>query len=302
MAYATLQVANQRLAWMDYSGHEIAAIPLAPGPWDFGELSPDDRRVVLTRTEPEEGGVDLWIADLDRGVATRFTDEIGTHNSPAWSPDGRKIAYAFTPGSSAQVIKVKSVEGDTLDTFLASDPMFKRFAGWTPDGRALIYARQDPATQWDLWVLPLDGDHTPRPYLRTRFSETDAGVSHDGHWIAYLSDESGQNEGYVQSFPTPGGKYQVTTGGAAALQWSADGKHIYFGLVSSQNTGYVADVLPGPEFRLGPPRAAIRIPQNVRGVQIAHDGKRLLAAIQAGKDPTPSITVVLNGLVAAERR
>ncbi len=301
VAYATLQVTNQRMTWTDFTGREIAPIPLAPGPYSFGSLAPDDRRVALQRVESADAS-DIWIADLERGVATRFTDVPGANEAPNWSPDGARIAYVWS-NNSPQVVKIKPLVGDTVASFLESDPLFKRLHGWTHDGNSIIYSRLDPATQWDLWVLPLDGDRKPRPYLKTRFSETgSAEISPDGRWIAYQSDESGQNEVYVQSFPVPGGKYQVTTGGGIYGGWSPDGKLFFYGLSSDPIHGFVADVQSGSEFRLGPPRVGFTWPKDQRGLLLAHTSKRVLALLPAGKDPTPSITVVLDGLPGASGR
>jgi len=300
VAYATYQPTNQRLAWVDFSGREIAPIPVAPGPYSQPSLSPDDRRVVLVQTEtPDASG--LWIADLERGVVTRFTDEPGNVETVDWSPDGTRIAYMWS-NNSPQVLKVKSLVGDTLETFLDSDPLFKRLHGWTPDGRSIIYSRLDPETKWDLWVLPLDGDRTPRPYLRTRFNESNGRLSRDGRWMAYLSNESGRQEAYVQSYPVPGGKYQVSTSGANWVAWPRDGKTLAYGPRSDPFHGLRAEVLAGSEFRLGPSRPSITLPSDNRGVSGSRNAERLIALLPAGKDPTPSITVVLDGLPGASRR
>jgi Tol biopolymer transport system component len=300
VAYGTFQVTNQRLAWVDFSGREIAPIPVAPGPYSLPSLSPDDRRVALRRTE-SAGTSGLWIADLERGVATRFTDEPGYVESVSWSPDGTRIAYLWSD-NGPQVIKVKSLAGDTVETFLDSDPLFKQFHGWTPDGRSLIFGRLAPETKWDLWVLPLDGDRVPRAYLRTRFHDVGASVSKDGRWIAYLSDESGRPEAYVQSFPVSGGKYQVTTDGAFFVGWSRDGKSLQYGLSSDRAHGVEAEVQAGGEFRLGSPRVIVTFPKENRGLRPAHTEPRILALLPAGKDPTPSITVLLDGLPGASGR
>ncbi len=294
VVYITFQVTNQRMTWFDFAGRELESIPLAPGPYSVGSLAPDDRRVALPRFESVDAS-DIWIADLERGVATRFTDEPGTKEGPIWSPDGSRIAYVWS-NNSPQVLKIKSLVGDTVATFLESDPLFKRDYRWSPDGQNIIYSRLDPSTQWDIWVLPLGGDRKPYPYLRTRFSEYGAEVSPDGRWIVYQSDESGQFEFYVQSFPVPSGKYQVTTRGGVAATWSRDGKQIYYALNSDPIHGFAADVQIGGEFRLSPPRVAITLPKDQRGIMLPHAGKRFLALLPAGNDPTPSITVVLGGL------
>jgi len=290
LAYGTYQVQNRRLAWVDFSGNEVEQVPLPPGPYRFGSLSPDDRRVALVRVESFDAA-DIWIADLERGVATRFTDELGFNNSPDWSPDGTRIAYMWSD-NSPQIIRVKSLAGNTVETFLDSDPFFKQLNGWTPDGKSIIYERLDPETQWDLWVLPMDGDGNPRPVLETRFNEFNSSVSMDGRWIAYLSDESGQTEAYVQTYPVLGGKYQVTTGGATFVAWSEDGRHLAYGLRSDPGHGRRAEIRAGSEFGLGPPEVVVTFPKENRGLLADHPFTRLIALFPVGKDPTPSITVV----------
>jgi Tol biopolymer transport system component len=299
LAFGTYQPTNLRLAWVDLSGREIAPIPVTPGPYFLGSLSPDDRRLALGRSESSETS-DLWIADLERGVATRFTDDPGDVTAPDWSPDGTRIAYMLFQ-NAPQVFKIKSLADNSVETFLASDPLFKGLNGWTPDGRSLIYGRLHPETQWDLWVLPMDGDHTPRPYLATRFNETGGRVSKDGRWMAYLSDESGQTEAYVQSYPVPGGKYQVTSGGASFVRWSQDGTHIRYGLRFDPRHVHGAEVRAGSEFRLGPPSVLATFPKDNSGVRANDRFTRFIALLPAGKNPTPSITVVLDGLPGGRR-
>jgi hypothetical protein len=99
----------------------------------------------------------------------------------------------------------------------------------------------------------------------------------------------------VQSFPFPGGKYQVTTGGGQNFGWSRDGKQLVYGLTSDPSHALLADVVSGSEFRLGP-RTTVTPPKDVRGLVPARTSERLLALLPAGQDPTPSITIVLDGL------
>jgi Tol biopolymer transport system component len=294
IAYVTYQAPNGRLAWVTSAGVEVASIPLPPGPYSLGSLSPDDRRLALVRFE-SPNIADVWIAELERGVATRFTDEPGANEAPKWSPDGTRIAWAWSNGTPQQ-FRIKSLAGGSVESLLDGDPFFKHLYGWTPDGRSLLYARLDPVTRWDLWVLPLDGDRKPRPYLQTRFNETEAQVSPDGRWLTYNSDESGQIEAYVQSFPDAGGKYQVTTGGGRNFGWSPDGQRLYFGLNSEPTRGFEAEILDGPEFRLGPSRHFATVPKGVLGVQPANTGSRFVALLAVGAEPKASLTVLLDGL------
>ncbi len=293
LAYFTLKLSNARLAWTDLQGHETGGVPLEPAPYYDMQLSPDDRRVALVRATSSHES-DIWIADLERGVATRFSQEPGSCEAPRWSPDSKRIAYGVSVLGPQQVV-IRPVSAATpVETYLQSDPVFKELYGWSHDGRYLAFGRQDPSTRWDLWLLPMEGDHTPRLYLSTPFSEQNAAISEDGHWMCYVSDESGRPEIYVQSFPTAGSKYQVTNGGGLFGGWMPGGKQMLFALTSSPRTLQVADIVPGSEFRLGPALELGVVPEGLRSADISHDAKRLLALLPAGKPPTNTITVVLD--------
>ncbi len=88
----------------------------------------------------------------------------------------------------------------------------------------------------DIWVLPLEGDRKPVPFLATEFNERQARFSPDGHWVAYTSDESGQDEVYVRSFSMnsagtaveAGGKWPISNGFGADPHWRGDGRELYY--------------------------------------------------------------------------
>jgi Tol biopolymer transport system component len=300
LAYFPVQFENTRLVWMDKMLHEISQVPLDPGPWQLGSLSPDDRQVVLQRPE-SMGQTDLWIADLERGVATRATYEVGNSVSPAWSPDGTRIAY-LSENHGPQIIRVKAVSSNATESYLQNDHVFKFLNGWTKDGKYLVYGRQDPLTRWDIWLLPMQGDHTPVPYLVTPFNEGNPQPSPDGRWMAYASDETGQQEVYVQSFPQPGNKYQVTNHGAELSGWSEDGKSLIYRLRTNLQTVLSAPVLPGPTFRLGPPHPFGQAPEGLRGGLEAHHGGHLLVSLAVGKQPAPEVIVLQNWPAALAKR
>ena len=273
-------------------GHETGAVPIEPAPYYNLQISPDDRRVALVRVASSQQS-DIWIADLERGVVTRFSQEEGSCQSPTWSPDGKRIAYSVGQLGPQRFI-VRPADGSgSAETYLESDPLFKELYGWSHDGRYLAFGRQDPVTRWDLWVLPIAGDHTPRPYLRTPFTEQAATISLDDRWLCYRSNESGRVEVYVQSFPAGGSKYQVTTAGGLFGAWLPDGKHLAFGELTNPRAIRVAEILPGAEFRLGPARTVGMVPENSRSADLPHSGQRLLVLMPAGKAPANAIAVVI---------
>jgi hypothetical protein len=99
---------------------------------------------------------------------------------------------------------------------------------WSPDGRFVVYEEDDPKTGTDIWVLPMAGSRTPVPYLRTPFNEGQGRLSPDGHWMAYVSNETGQYEVFVQPFPATGAKWQVSTVGGLQPVWRRDGKELFY--------------------------------------------------------------------------
>ena len=96
------------------------------------------------------------------------------------------------------------------------------------DGKFLLYQQAEAQTGADLWILPLSGERQPRPFLQNRFDEAEGQFSPDGRWIAYVSNETGRIEVYVQPSAGPGGKWQVSTGGGEQPKWRGDGKEIFY--------------------------------------------------------------------------
>jgi Tol biopolymer transport system component len=187
-----------------------------------------------------------------------------------------------------------------LRTYLESDQAFKDLGGWSPDGRTLIFSRQAPTTRWDQYLLDVESG-VARPYLAGIYNEQDGEISPDGRWVIYTSDETGRPEIFVQSYPTPGAKFQVTTTGGIRPAFLHDGKRITFGLASEPSAQKVADILPGPDFRIGPVRTLVRVPPDIQAADITPDG-RFAVLVPAGKAPKGSITVILDWLGALRGR
>ncbi|HUK64166.1 MAG TPA: hypothetical protein VLV15_12555, partial [Dongiaceae bacterium] len=294
LAYATYKTTRTRVVWTDLEGRETQRLSFPPAPYGSVGLSPDDHRAVF-QVWDDSHMASLWIGDLERGTATRFSEEPQMCENARWSPDGTRIAY-FISQLGPQTIVVRPTDGSgPARTYLADDPVFKDLCGWTSDGKGLVVARQDPATRFDLWVVPVDGGGKPWKYLATPFNESGASMSPDGRWMSYLSDESGRNEIYVQSYPTPGSRYQVTTMGGLGAGWSRAGDVLLWGEEGSLlGTIMAADVLPGVSFRLGPPRPWARLPRDQVSFDVAHAQKRLLVLLPEGRPQPNSITVVVN--------
>ena len=109
---------------------------------------------------------------------------------------------------------------------LGSSPGPRVSWDWSQDGRYIIervIAKTD-----EIWVLPLFGDRKAFPYLQGDYNQNHGKLSPNGRWLVYESDESTRGEVYVQSFPTPGRKSQVSMNGGSNPIWGRDGKELFF--------------------------------------------------------------------------
>ncbi len=218
-----------RFTWADRTGKPQSQFgPIAMH--GVVRISPDGRHVVASRLSAD---YDLWMANVERDSWSRFTYIEGGVGFPVWSPDSRYLI--FNAGSGPPNIFRKDASGAGAEERVTSSPNSQRPTDWSRDGRWILYHELAPDTNRDLWVLPVTPDGKfetgkSRPYLRTRFSEYGGRFSPElnPRWVAYQSDESGRDEIYVQAFPEPRGKWQISTGGGRYPEWSPDGRELYF--------------------------------------------------------------------------
>jgi len=218
---------NVQLTWFDRSGKVLGTVG-PPGDLQWPEISPDGSTVVVDRRDPGTGFPDLWLHDLARGTASRLTFNSKANEYPIWSPDGSHIVFSSSRDGGLNLYQ-KAVSGNAKEEALDKAPLLKKPVDWSRDGRYIIEEIIGASkTGFDIWVLPLFGDRKPFPYVQTEFVERWAKLSPNGQWLAYRSNETLRNEVYVQTFPTPGGKWQVSTNGGDRPVWSRDGKELFF--------------------------------------------------------------------------
>ena len=166
---------------------ESSATVAEPGRYNSMALSPDGRRVAVSRTNPENTpNWDVWLLDVGRNTSTRLTYEQVRATFPVWSADGSSVIFDSIRGGEVNLyLKLASGAGDER-LLLKSTAGYKYATSSSRDGRFLLYTVENPETKTDLWVLPLQGDRKPIPFLRTEFNERSGQFSPDGHWIAYI--------------------------------------------------------------------------------------------------------------------
>jgi eukaryotic-like serine/threonine-protein kinase len=218
---------RRALVWVDRQG---VAAPLATErhPYETPRLSPDGQRLALRIDEPADTGV--WIYELTHDRLTRLASEgnnQGSIGSLVWSPDGARIVFSYGRSGPLNMFVRASDGSGPIDRLRASD-LTESAGSWSPDGRMLSFVHVDPTTQQDIWALSLEAPGTPRPIVRLPGYQFGDRISPDGRWLAYVSDESGQWETYVTSFPNGNGKWQISSGGGTQPVWARNGRELFY--------------------------------------------------------------------------
>jgi Tol biopolymer transport system component/predicted Ser/Thr protein kinase len=265
-----VQGSQSILAWVNRMGLE-QPLPTPPHSYRVPRLSPDGKRVAVAL---DELGGHAWIYDLARDALTRLTFEAGGISSLAWTRDGK--ALAFNSGAP-QNLFWQPADGSGKAERLTTNENQQNPISWSPDGQTLAYMELDPSTNWDIWLLRL-GDRKPQAFLRTSSFESVPQFSPDGRWLAYVSDESGRFEIYVQPYPGPGGKWQISTEGGTEPVWNPNGRELFY----RNGTAMMSvDILTHLNFSVGKPRILFQGPylsitSTIASYDVSPDGQRFL--------------------------
>ena len=293
LAYRTGDSGN-RLLWMDRAGKELET---AGPPGDYGNpaLSRAGDRLAFNASDPRSGKFDIWVRDLARGVNSRFTFAAGVNICPLWSPDGSRIVFtAEKEGASSLLEKASTGQGEEKPLLKSTDGRVLA-TDWSRDGKYIAYSHRGKEG-WDVFVLPTAGDRKPIPVVQSPFNDLNGMFSPDGRFIAYQSNESGRAEVYVQTFPDPGGKWQISTAGGVDASWRADGKEIFFRAPDQKLMA--VDVQTAGNFQAGIPQPLFlgRVPPGASRNRYspAADGQRFLYVAPLGRESMTPTTVILN--------
>jgi serine/threonine protein kinase/Tol biopolymer transport system component len=294
LAYVSgrVQSAQSSPVWVGRNGTEQ---PLTAPAHDyvFPRLSPDGRRVAVTITEQES---QVWLLDLSRETLTRLTFEGDANTNPLWTPDSKRIAFSSNRAGPLNIFW-QLADGSGGIERLTTGEYIQAPSSWSPDGQLLAFIEANPNTGVDIWVLRLS-DRKAQPFLRTPFNETTPRFSPDGHWLAYISDESGRFEVYVQPYPGPGGKWQISTDGGTEPIWNPNGRELFY---RSSDKIMAVEITTQPSFSAGNPKVVVvgpyePTPATLSNYDVSHDAQGFLMLKPSEQDqsaPT-QINVVLN--------
>jgi len=256
-------------------------------------LSPDGAELAVAVREG--GATDVWIKRLNHGPARKLTFEGDDNERPAWTPDGRAVAFVSNGHSRSNVnldLYLARTDGSAPPRMLLDEAEGIEEAEYSRDGKWLVYR----SWGFDLFAVRTDGDATPIRLTVTPFLESTPRLSPDGRWLAYSSDESRRREVYVRPFPNTGTtRWQVSAGGGWEPAWSRSGGELFY---KSGNKLLAAAVLPGATFGVRDRHELFSVAEYEhswiqRTYDVSPDGRRFVM-IRSARKPRDELIVVEN--------
>lgn len=233
------------LVWVDRRGRSE---PIADSRGHYvphPRLSPDGKRVALTRGGLGAEPPGVWLYEIERGVFTRLTFADTSSLRPLWTPDGENIVLAR--GSAAFDIYVVSADGSGEERQLTRGS-YRIPTSVAPDGSVVFF--REMGNIWDIGMVLLDGTEEAEMLLNTVYNEHTPMISPDGKWLAYVTNEDGQEEVYVRPFPALEPKIRISTDGGTEPLWSRDGSELFY---RNNRSVMSVSIVTEPEFLPGKP-------------------------------------------------
>ena len=282
---------STRLMLLDRRGREVRAITSA-GFHRSPRFSPDGTRLAAERIEPGSTNPDIWLYDLSRGSASRFTTSDAPDVGPVWSPDGHRIAFSSRRGETFDLF-VKSVDATEPEQRLDASAGDKFAEHWSPDGKSLA----GTLIRGGLWLRTLAPDASPQLLRRsTSLERWQSEFSPDGRWIAYAATESGSSDVFVEPVPATGERWQISSQGGSEPHWRGDGRELIYLATDGRLLG--VEVMPGRRFRAGTPyflfRVSVPEPLGPNDISLSPDGQFVVVNTVVGDLPVPAVHVVVN--------
>jgi serine/threonine-protein kinase len=285
------------LVWVDRHG-VIQPASTAKRNYQFPRLSPDGQRLAIriqaAGTVGGDKGSDIWLYQFARGTLSRLTFNENDAETPVWTPDGKFVTFAATRGNPVRQILRKPADGSTGEELLAGSDRHLHLGGWSPSGDALVAMATDTG---HIWLLQPRDKQPLRPFLQTQYQTRAGTISPDGRWLAYASNDSNRFEVYVQAFPGPGAKYQISSDGGAEPIWARNGRELFYR--NGDKMMAVPIQTQGGRFDAGTPAALFEghfAVSNVSGgdawYDVSPDGQRFLMLRPEDSQSTASIVMV----------
>jgi serine/threonine-protein kinase len=292
---------DRRLVWVTRDGSIAETLKAPPRNYEHPRISPDGKRVIvgITGDKPH-----VFLYDIAANTLKQVTTE-ANNALPIWTLDGKRFVYRSTQAGPWNVFW-KNADGTGNAEQLTKSQFLTEPTSFSPGGKILAFSEQNTVTRRDIWVLPLDGDRKPMPIIKTPADESVPRFSPDGHWIAYVSDESGRAEVYVQPYPTSGQKWQISTSGGREPVWAPNGAELFYREGSTKMM--VSEIKTTPSFSAA--KARLLFEGDYEGAiasrpnfDISSDGRRFLMLKPVDQEKsTTEVKVMPNWLDEVRRR
>jgi serine/threonine protein kinase len=280
LAYSAGGIDLNTLYWRDRAGNTLSQITEISSAI-FTSVSADNR--MMTSQRIDQSGSGLWVTDLERKTSRKLM--VASTTAPSViSPDGSRVAYAL----NADIFTART-DGLGRPELLLRTTNVPSLTHWSRDNRFLIYSFGDQAGRGDIWAAPMAGGGKPFPVVNTPAAEYGGALSPDSKWIAYVSEESGSPDVYIQGFPEAKGRWLVSTGGGTIPRWSDAGDEIFFR--DLKNSIHAARIeRSGEGLNPGKPVPLFTSPS----ITFHTDGKRFLTPETSQSQTRRPIVVMLN--------
>ena len=226
LVYIPGEAAARQIVWVGKDGAEMPVDSAWTGAFGDVELSPDGSRLAMTILADE--GAAIWVKRLPNGSLTRLSF-IGSSDRPAWTPDGRSVAYMASVGGKRTAWMRRADGSNDEQSVNRKAPQLDEIT-FSPDGRYTVLRSQGTsANTRKLLIAPAASDSVPRSLVKTEYDNFGATISPDGKWLAYTSDESKQNQVYLRPFPSvDSARWTISVNGGAEPRWSRNGRQLFF--------------------------------------------------------------------------
>ena len=291
--------------WLNRSGHEVGR-PGARGVISTIALSPDDTSVVYDLADPETATFDIWRLVFGRRDPDQLTFNPSNDVFPVWSSDGKRIVFMSVRERPPQLyVMLPDAAGNEERLFKAPHPVVP--SGWSLDGKSLFYTATDSKTATgDIWSVPLE-TKVSTPVVNTPKDERYGTPSPDGHWLAYVSNDSDTYQVNVRALQGAGVRRQISIYGGSQPQWHRNGRELVY-MAPDRALMSVAISTSAETFSNEPPQRLFRTRTRSlesqgteRAYAIASDGQRFLVANATEEAKSASIVVVRNWRSALDK-
>ena len=284
--------AQAQLVWLDRKGAQVGTVG-APGDYAQFTLSPDGRNVALEVRD--EKGYDVWVMDVARGVASLVTNRAGDDRDPVWSRDGRSLVFSAM-GAEKGVLRRKGLRAADPETLLTESADEDHPEYLSRDEETLLFVRRTADDAQSVWALSLKSGKV-EPVFDARFRVDEPQLSPDERWLAYVSQESGRDEVYLEPFRRAGDRVRVSVDGGGQPKWRGDGKELFYATPANQ--------LMAVSVRAAAERLEVSLPTRlfeIRGLEgtgyddyaPSADGQRFLVKLPVQESRKPQLQIVTN--------